>query len=547
MLFTIRCHWPATTLRNQSGAFSEGCSKVWYKRFEAAVIDLAVICGTVVCAGMNKSHMIPRSGTGALFLAWFLFVVAATLYPFNFGAVPNGHLELFAYSLSQFGDVPDVFCNLLLFLPLGALVHREGQRRSWGPLFTLAMAGACGLLISLTVEYLQAFLPTRDSSLIDVLANSMGALLGVFAHRAWNTAVVPRVARLRARMGPTTLALMMVGYLVPALLVSGVLQARTRLSNWSLDYPLFVGNEGTGDRPWQGRVLSFELTDAATPLESLREFARGRPLAVPGHQVATFDFTGSAPYKDASGRVPELDWTQHLSPPVAPGIRLTGRPWLRTKGAAPEIARRIRASNAFTLRVLCAAGDTSQGGPARIISNSLDHFHRNFTLGQEGGDMIFRVRTPATGLNANRPQFVIPGVFSTKRMRDILVTYDGATLFAAVASGGGVYRRQLNPGSSLLAGLQNRADDLPIYELGYEALLFVLPGMLLGALADSRYQWLATAVPWLLLFAALLEGTMVLASGRPFEWENVAAASGVGAFILAIVSGAVSSDISDGR
>jgi hypothetical protein len=43
-----------------------------------------------------------------------------------------------------------------------------------------------------------------------------------------------------------------------------------------------------------------------------------------------------------------------------------------------------------------------------------------------------------------------------------------------------------------------------------------------------------------LLFTALLEGTLVIASGRSFDWNNVAVSAAVGAFVLAIVSVVVS-------
>jgi VanZ family protein len=495
---------------------------------------------------MKNSSASPWLETSALLLVWLLFVLAATLFPFNFGLIPKDHTGLFGYSLGGLEDAPDVVSNLLLFMPLGALLHREGQRRSWGLFLTLTLAGAAGLLISLTIEYLQAFLPTRDSSLLDVLTNSAGALIGAGANCVWDATMAAHVAKLRARVSPAGLARMIVGFSVLALLASGTLQVRTRLSNWSLDYPLLIGNERTGDRPWRGRVKAFELTDAATTPELVRDFARGRSLVLPGRQIAAFDFTGSPPYKDISGHVPELDWTQRPGEPSAHAIRLPGWAWLRTREPASEMAGRIRASNAFTLRVLCATDDANQGGPARIISNSLDPDRRNFTLGQRGEDMVFRLRTPSTGLNGARPQLVVSSVFSSDQMREIVVTYDGATLLAAVANAHKVYRMKLNPGSILMASyFDTQADELPFYGLGYYASLFVLPGVLLGALAQTRRQWIAIAIPWVLVFAVLLEGILVVASGRPFDWNNVAVSAAMGALVLTIVLGAVSRDGSE--
>jgi VanZ family protein len=505
------------------------------------VAAVAGTSGAALRIVMKNSSASPWLEPSALLIVWLLFVLAATLFPFDSGMLPKDHTGLFGYSLDGLEDVPDVVANLLLFMPLGALLHREGQRRCWGFFLTLTLAGATGLLISLTIEYLQAFLPTRDSSLLDVLTNSAGALIGACANCVWDATMAAHVAKLRARVSPAGLARMIVGFSVLALLASGALQVRTRLSNWSLDYPLLIGNERSGDRPWRGRVMAFELTDAATTPELVREFARGRSLVLAGRRIAAFDFTGSPPYKDISGHVPELDWTQRPGEPIAHAIRLPGWAWLHTGEPASEMALRIRASNAFTLRVLCATDDANQDGPARIISNSLDPYRRNFTLGQKDEDMVFRLRTPSTGLNGDRPQLVVPGVFSSDQMREIVLTYDGATLLAAVANIDKMYSMKLNPGSSLMASyLDAQADALPFYGLGYYASLFVLPGMLLAALAQTRKQWLAISIPWVLLFTALLEGMLVIASGRSFDWNNVAVSAAVGAFVLAIVSVVVS-------
>ncbi len=82
---------------------------------------------------------------------------------------------------------------------------RDGVDRST-PLPIVILAGMAGLSISTTIEYLQAFLPTRDSSLIDVLANTAGSLMGVAADRRWGALVEARLNRLRAATSSVMLA-----------------------------------------------------------------------------------------------------------------------------------------------------------------------------------------------------------------------------------------------------------------------------------------------------------------------------------------------------
>jgi hypothetical protein len=59
-----------------------------------------------------------------------------------------------------------------------------------------------------------------------------------------------------------------------------------------------------------------------------------------------------------------------------------------------------------------------QTGPARIMTLSLDTSHRDLTIGQQGSDLILRLRTPASDLNGtvdDAPVARIPNVFRSTR------------------------------------------------------------------------------------------------------------------------------------
>ena len=124
-----------------------------------------------------------------LVFAWLLCAVIATLGPFDFGAAPPGQQHGFTVSRdgSDQQDPIHVGLNLLLFVPLGALLHHEGQRRSIKLLSIVIVTGAAAFLISLAVESLQRFLPNRESSLIDLVTNTTGGLMGVLGGRAWGS------------------------------------------------------------------------------------------------------------------------------------------------------------------------------------------------------------------------------------------------------------------------------------------------------------------------------------------------------------------------
>lgn len=67
--------------------------------------------------------------------------------------------------------------------------------------------------------------------------------------------------------------------------------------------------------------------------------------------------------------------------------------------AGAAVGRACKAANALTVEALIQPFARKQSGPARIVSLSTDARHRNFTLGQEGAELVFRLRTPRTGDN----------------------------------------------------------------------------------------------------------------------------------------------------
>jgi len=326
-------------------------------------------------------------------------------------------------------------------------------------------------------------------------------------------------------------------FTVFALLASATLQARTRLEGWNRNYPLLIGNEATGDRPWRGEVLAAEITDAATPVDAMRAFAAGDAITLPGSPIGVFDFRTGPPYRDASRTLPDL---VRLVRRQAIGEETPGDvAWLRSKGPAFAIADRVARSNAFTVRVVCVSDDIEQAGPARIITNSRSTGVRNFTLGQQGRNLVVRLRTPQTGANGGRPEIVVPDVFTTGQLHDLLVTYDGASLLATVAGSERVHRTSFNPGSSLalvLTSLQVEADELPYLDAIYVAALLLVPGGLIGSLGWPVARRFALGVAWALVFVVMLEGSLVLASGQSFAWPDVAANAAIAAVVLPIAA-----------
>jgi hypothetical protein len=66
-------------------------------------------------------------------------------------------------------------------------------------------------------------------------------------------------------------------------------------------------------------------------------------------------------------------------------------------------------------------------GPGRILSLSRSTLRRNFTLGQSGAEVSFRVRTPAVGKNGIDPHAITFGAPLTRATHEIRAVFDGRT------------------------------------------------------------------------------------------------------------------------
>lgn len=133
----------------------------------------------------------PRARLSAYLVAGYaLLIVYASLSPFS-GWQEQG-LEfsavLTAPLLQQYTWF-DIAANLLAYLPFGLLLGLA-LRVHFGAGWSVLLATLCGVAVSAAMEYTQMYLPVRNSSNLDLLANSMGSLAGALlaasiAPRAW--------------------------------------------------------------------------------------------------------------------------------------------------------------------------------------------------------------------------------------------------------------------------------------------------------------------------------------------------------------------------
>lgn len=432
------------------------------------------------------------------------------------------------------GDaVRDVVVNVLLFVPFGvgmAATSRNRLRVTGRVVLTVGTAA----VLSLGVESLQMYLPSRDPSLRDVAANVAGAALGgllLLGREAQVSAICGAVAALWWRLWlidrPGRLLFI---YLLGALLAAGSLQASTRLSNWSLAFPLLIGNEATGDRPWAGWIRELEISDKALSHRQAAAAVGTRlDQLLPGSVVLSQHFPDSElqPAAMAAGFAWQGPRRQLPAPVSTPGLFVSRTRWLRSDEAGRLAGDALRRANQLTLKLACRAASVHQDGPARIISVSTDPYHRNLTIGQEGSALVVRLRTPMTGPNGREPELVKPHVFDRDVDRTILITYDGATLAAYVDGARHWSRLELTPGVVLVNSLSSpNTLDLPGYTVLFLALVSG-PAGILFALTLPRPRPLGpgavlAVAGFSLLLAGGLDFVLVLVSGRPLSFSHVA-------------------------
>ena len=115
----------------------------------------------------------------ALSVAGILFL---TLYPFLFSLHPNPSLNgspFLIVSGVKSGGTLNAFLNISLFVPFGfglsQKLREKGKSRAAIPLLTMA----AGAFLSYCIEFVQIYIPTRDSGWEDVFTNIMGLWLAI--------------------------------------------------------------------------------------------------------------------------------------------------------------------------------------------------------------------------------------------------------------------------------------------------------------------------------------------------------------------------------
>jgi hypothetical protein len=488
---------------------------------------------------------------------WVLLSVVSALavlaaWPFSFVRPAQGVSAPLFVGWGYFTEL-DVVRNVLLFVPVGIALARSA-----GPAVRVVRASlvACGfaLVLAYALEVVQGFMPSRFPSLADVLANAAGATLGsllasMWQHeRAWRAAAV---------------------YVVGMCALAVPLHLATRLNTWDAGFPLLIGNEATGGRHWAGRVLELCFADRMVdrslfiragahascaiipPLSRVGSYRprTGEPLRFDGEPLP-FD-REPLRFVDGSGTLPDLTsqaWrARRLT--RSPGDASSNN-WWSSVEAGTILTRRIMRTSEFSVLALFEPHGRDQTGPARIVSLSADGNTRNFTLGQDGPDLVARLRTQVTNENGTARELRVVGAVAIPGRHWALFTYDGATQCLTVDAAAPACI-SLTPGVAAAAALdsftpwgppsggpRSLAARGPVWAWNaiYYAALFVPLGALLASRTAARPPLaLALILASLVAAAAALELVSALIPGRAVNAGAILASALMGCLGVAAV------------
>jgi glycopeptide antibiotics resistance protein len=472
-----------------------------------------------------------------ILLAMF-FISMVTLYPFAFNFRNSGGLRDLLIVGTGRSDEKDFLGNILLFIPLGIGLGRlliGEMHRNW--MTSLGISGLVSFGFSYVIEALQIHMPSRFASILDVIADTTGGMLGLMFFLFWYREVRSATAARFVKKHLLLLSLVYIGMVFP---VTSNFAFDRSFNNWGKDYALVFGNEATGTRPWKGCISEAYIANRALTEKEV-SMLHSRKMSVDSIGSALlvyYRFAGNGIYHGHFGHLPALisrgtaqDTGQENVVCLGPGQ------WIETAQPPVFLTERISAASELTVGVTVMTDRINQTGPARIISLSADTHRRNFTLGQQGRDLQVRIRTPLTELNGTQPQLVIHDVFSRDRRVELVVTYNRSVLSVYVDGVLSSQSLRLSPdGVSFRDSIRGKEFNLVRHKLYYYAMIFLPLGILIAFVTKTTRNAFSPGIAVTILFSSMLEGILSEVGGRNIHIENIVLSVGITAIALFFVN-----------
>jgi len=480
--------------------------------------------------------------TPIMIIGSLVFILVATLFPFNFSFEEGFSLKLIFNSFYHPSNLGDRLRNILLFVPFGFSVACLMPGEKLGGIFGFIVVLIVSISLSLTVESLQAFLPMRASSIPDLITNTFGGGIGFFWAYLGRFQILVLVTiafkKCQKLYSLKILTSAFIGYFSLMSLTAIALQTGTNLSNWDPNFFLSLGNKSADIyHPWKGHISQLEIADRALAREEIKQaFSQQNGLDFIGDSLIASYPLIEGKYSDKIQHSPAFTWLG--IPPESDrdlGVSLSSDSWLKTAKPAVAIARKLSKSSQFTISSILTTADPFQVGTGNIISLSSDSdpYQSNFTLAQQETDLVFRLRSPVTGNNGTYPEIIVPDVFVDLKPYHVIITYDGLALRFYIDLIESVYSLDLSPNITFFRYLLYFWDGFTIrldktkasYKILYYAIVFIPLGILLGLIfkilkGKSLFN-ISFVLGGIILPSLILEGASVKGNSMILNPENI--------------------------
>lgn len=370
----------------------------------------------------------------ATLVIYLIFVYLLTLNPFRFSLFYFERFIQFrrGYLAAIIGGSYfwDLILNLIMLFPFGLVTGSIFRNLQIKFKVSLITATGLGFLISLSIELCQIFLP-RSFSCIDIFANTVGAFIGArlaFPIRGFDTEQILKKIYNQDR---SFYARVVIIYIIAATLILMIPISLNTFRNWNNRFHLCIGNEATSNRPWNGIIYKLSIFDQKLTdqqAEKIRGigFQQQTPAELSAGLLVEYIFANPelkiyGVLKDSLALNAQQDCSVVFD--ARGGLHLIGNSLISSSLPATNLAQSLKKTNQLSIAMWFQPANLQQDGPARIVTLSKDKDQRNFTLGQIGSKLNFRVRTPLNGLNGSRVELTTHPLITKDKPQLVVATF----------------------------------------------------------------------------------------------------------------------------
>ena len=465
------------------------------------------------------------------------FILFGTLAPFDFTYPDNFSWDDFKIIMTTVSPPGDILVNLALFMPFGlgltALFTARGIRFKKSICLTFIF----GFCFSSIIEFLQILSLLRMTTPTDIASNTFSGFLGgvfflLIRNRA-KTFYFKFNKRIFSRI-------FMVTWLIYLLVISISLisfQDATKLGNWNTQFPLMMGNERTGNRPWKGEMSYFYISDRVLSDEIIGQLftTNSESQTLQDNLLGAYVFNKlKLKYVDRLGNLPNLIWqAKDQEVTEKSSITLDNNNWLETEILPEQATKKIQNNAQFTIITKIKNSQKKIPGESRIFSLSKNLYQRNLSFEQSEADLKLRLRTPVTGNNGKNPELIWRDFFDAPKFHQIAIAYNGKELKFYIDNIANIYNLKLNSEAalfwSILSFLGSKTpiyiNKSSLYNFLYHDLLFIPFGLLLSLilimLPKNRIFYLLILFSGIMIPSLLIESIVVITNNGTEIWGNV--------------------------